>query len=202
MQNGKESSIMNETISVLMKRRSIRKYLPDQINDDDLTTILQTGLYAPSGGDHQYTRFFVIQDTQRLYEISSIVRQEFAKLDIIEGQYQNKTIIKAKQQENYNFMYEAPTLIVAVAPKTHGNSMADSANGLENMQIAATALGLGACWVNQLHWLTGNEVLRSYFEPLGLSEDEDIFGSIVIGYPALPLHQPTSRKEGRIVIVK
>lgn len=193
---------MNETISVLLKRRSIRKYLPEQIDDNSLQVIIDTGLYAPNGGNHQYTRFLVIQNEIKLQEISGIVRREFAKRDIIEGQYQNKTIIKAIQQENYNFMFHAPILIIAVAPKTHGNSMADSANALENMQIAATALGLGSCWVNQLHWLTENQSIRNYLEPLGLDNDEDIFGSIVIGHSALPLHKPAPRKEGRVVMIK
>lgn len=193
---------MNETISVLLKRRSIRQYLPEQIDDDNLQVIIETGLFAPNGGNHQYTRFLVIQSETRRKEISAIVRREFAKRDILEGQYQNKTIIKAKQQENYDFMFHAPTLIIAVAPKTHCNSMADSANALENMQIAATALGLGACWVNQLHWLTGNQSIRNYLEPLGLDKDEDIFGSIVVGHPALPLHKPVSRKEGRVVMIR
>jgi nitroreductase len=89
-----------------------------------------------------------------------------------------------------------------VAPKTHGNSMADSANALENMQIAATALGLGACWVNQLHWLTENKALRDYLEPLGLKQDEDVFGSIVVGHPDQPLPKPSARKEGRVVMIK
>jgi nitroreductase len=193
---------MNETISVLLKRRSIRKYLPEQIDDDSLQTIIQTGLYAPNGGNHQYTRFLVIQNRAKLRELSAIVRREFAKKDTIEGQYQNKTIIKAKQQEDYDFSFNAPTLIIAVAPKTHCNSMADSANALENMQIAATALGLGACWVNQLHWLTDNQVIRDYLEPLGLKEDEDIFGSIVVGHPGQPLQKPPARKEGRVIIIR
>lgn len=193
---------MNETISLLLKRRSVRQYLPEQIDDDSLHLIIETGLYAPNGGNHQYARFLVIQDQTRLKEISSIVRHEFASRDIVEGQYQNKTIIKAKQQENYDFMFHAPTLIIAVAPKNHGNSMADCACALVNMQIAAAALGLGACWVNQLHWLTDNQSVRQYLEPLGLGKDENIFGSMIVGHPAVPLHKPALRKEGRVVIIK
>lgn len=192
---------MNETISVILKRRSVRKYLDRQISDEDLNVILEAALYAPTGGNHQYTRFLVIQDSKKLQEINSIVKSEFAKRDIIEGVYQNKTIIKAKK-EGYNFMFHAPTLIVVAAPKEHGNSMADSANAIENIQIATTSLALGACWVNQLHWLTDNELLRNYMKQLGMSDDEDIFGSVVLGYPALPLHKPTSRKDGRIIIIK
>lgn len=192
---------MNETIAVLLKRRSIRKFLPEQIAAEQLRMIIDTGLYAPSGGNHQLTRFLVIQNKAKLDTINAIIRREFAKREIVDGQYQNTAIIKAKQQQEHNFFFHAPTLILAVAPRTHGNSMADSACGLENMQIAATALGLGACWVNTPHWLTGNRELRSYLEPLGLGEDEDIFGSIVVGRPVLPWPEPAARKAGRIVLI-
>lgn len=193
---------MNSTISLLIKRRSIRHYLAEQIDDETLQLIIKAGLFAPSGGNHQYTRFIVVQNEAKRQEISTLVRQEFAKREIIDGQYLNSAIIRAKKDENYDFMFHAPTLVIAVAPKTHGNSMADSASALENMQIAATSLGLGACWVNQLHWLTDNQSIRSFLEPLGLKEDEDIFGSIVVGYPNVAIPEPAPRKEGRVIIIK
>jgi len=193
---------MNDTISLLIKRRSIRHYLTEQIDDESLELIIKAGLFAPNGGNHQYTRFIVVQNEAKRRELAAMVRQEFAKREVIDGQYQNNAIIRAKKDENYDFTFHAPTLIIAVAPKTHGNSMADSACALENMQIAATSLGLGACWVNQLHWLTDSHSIRSYLEPLGLKEDEDIFGSIVVGYPARPIQEPAPRKEGRVIILK
>jgi hypothetical protein len=56
--------------------------------------------------------------------------------------------------------------------------------------------------INQLHWLTDNKVLRSYMSQLGMSDDEDIFGSVVLGYPALSPQKPTARKDGRIIVIK
>lgn len=193
---------MNETISVLLNRRSIRKYLPEQIDESDIQMIIKTGLYAPNGGNHQYVRFLVVQNEIKLNEINSMVIKEFAKCDIIEGQYHNKAIIRAKQQDGFHFFYHAPVLINALAPRMHGNSMADSAISLENMQIAATSLGLGACYINCLHWLTDNKVLREYFEQLGLSKEENIFGSIVVGRPAQPFPKPAPRKDGRLLLIK
>lgn len=194
---------MNETILTILKRRSVRKYADEQIKDDELNIILQTALYAPTGGNHQYTRFIVVQNQNKLKELNEIVRKEFSSREIIDGVYQNKTIIRAKKEgENYNFMFHAPALVVAISPKNHGNSMADSANALENIQIAATSLGLGACWVNQLHWLTDFEPIRKFMYELGMSEDDDIYGSVVLGHPALRLQEPSKRKDRRIIIIK
>ena len=72
--------------------------------------------------------------------------------------------------------------------------------GLEHIQLAATALGLGACWANQPHWLTDVPGVRAIFMPLGLRPEEDIFGSFSVGRPARPMKPAGPRKEGRAVV--
>ena len=44
---------MNGIIKNILKRRSIRKYRPEQIRQEDLDIILETGLYAPCAGGRQ-----------------------------------------------------------------------------------------------------------------------------------------------------
>ena len=78
----------------------------------------------------------------------------------------------------------APVLIVTANKRGYGNAMADSACALENMMIAANALDLGSCWINQLHWLDESEEVRAILEPLGLGQDETITGGLIVGYPA------------------
>ena len=96
----------------------------------------------------------------------------------------------------------APTLIIALSLTGHGNAMADCALALGNMQNAAASLGLGSCYVNQMHWLTDNSNLREYVYKLGMRADEDIYGCMVLGYPDQPVQNPAARIEGRIVIIK
>ena len=84
----------------------------------------------------------------------------------------------------YAFHYMAPVLIVTANKKGYGNAIADSACALENMMIAANALDLGSCWINQLHWLDESEGVRDFMEKLGLGADETITGGLIVGYPA------------------
>lgn len=190
---------MNPVIANMLERRSVRVYKEEQIKDADLKTVLECGLYAPTGGNLQYSRFLVIQNPLLMEELNQVIRKELASREIVEGAYINKGIIRARK-EGYHFIYHAPTLISAVSLRSHGNSMADCANALENMQLAATALGLGACWSNQPHWLTDVPEVRSIFERLGLREEEDIFGSIAVGYPGYIAKKAAARKEGRIAL--
>jgi nitroreductase len=55
---------------------------------------------------------------------------------------------------------------------------------LQNMMIAATALELGSCYMNPVHWLDDSEGFREYMYTLGLDQNETIVGGIALGYPA------------------
>ena len=193
---------MNEVIQAMVCRRSIRRYLPKQIDDSALNDILTAGLYAANGGNLQHPRFLIIQAPKLLDEYVRIVREGLMALEIKEGQYKNKSILAARASQDYNFMFHAPTLILVVSDRSWSNSMADSAGALQNMQLAAHALGLGACWVNQLHWLTDDPAVRTMTEGLGMRLEEDIYGSLVVGYPADPLPAPPARREGRLVFCR
>ena len=103
--------------------------------------------------------------------------------------------INAAKTGNYVFHYNAPVLIVTANQQGYGNAIADSACALENMMIAANALDLGACWINQLHWLTDHDNLRRYMAGLGLAEDETITGGLILGYgcDGLPVRSELER---------
>ena len=44
---------MNETLSNLKTRRSIRSFLPKQVEKDLLEQVLEAGTFAPTGGGRQ-----------------------------------------------------------------------------------------------------------------------------------------------------
>lgn len=190
---------MNPVIATILDRRSVRAYEPGQIKDEELQAVLKCALYAPTGGNLQNSRFLVIQNPELMEELNSVIREELASREIVEGEMMAKGIRRARQ-EGYHFIFHAPTLINAVAPRDHSNSMANCCTGLENIQLAAASLGLGSCWSNQPHWLTDVPAVREIFGRLGLLEDEDIFGSVSIGYPAYVAKNAAARKEGRIVL--
>ena len=93
-------------------------------------------------------------------------------------------------------------MIVTANQRSYGNAMADSACALENMMIAANALNLGSCWINQLHWLDENSSVRAFLEKLGLGKDETITGGLILGYPdtkdGLPCREPLERTGNKV----
>ena len=172
-----------DALEVVMTRRSTRKYAAEVPEKELIEKVIEAGRYAPSGGNSQTTHFLVITDPEALKELAWIVQTAFAKMEIRENTYASlKNSINASRRGGYVFHYNTPVLIVTANKKGYGNAMADSACALENMMIAANALNLGSCWINQLHWLDENESVRSYMEALGLSRDETITGGLILGY--------------------
>ncbi|MDR0385678.1 MAG: nitroreductase [Prevotellaceae bacterium] len=56
-------------IDVIMSRRSIRSYKPEQIKDEELNTILECGINAPSAMNNQSWEIRVIQNPELLKQI-------------------------------------------------------------------------------------------------------------------------------------
>ena len=158
--------------------------------------VIEAGRSAPSGSNSQLTHIIVITRKEVFADLAKIAEEAFAAMEAGPDTYVSlRNAINASKKGGYVFHYNAPVLLVIANNRERGNAMADSACVLENMMIAANALDLGACWINQLHWLDGCEKLRKYLEPLGLKENETITGGLILGYPeaGLPNRQPLPR---------
>ena len=186
-----------EALEAILTRRSTRRYKKEIPDKELINKVIEAGRYAPSGSNSQTTHFIVFTDEAVLAEMAELVSAEFAKMEIKDDTYISlKNSINAARKGGYVFHYGAPVYIVTANKKGYGNAMADSACALENMMIAANALDLGSCWINQLHWLDENEEIRKFMYRYGLNEDETITGGLIIGYPESgePVREPLERK--------
>ncbi|MBL4931150.1 nitroreductase family protein [Clostridium paridis] len=194
---------MKEVIENILSRRSIRKYLEDQILDEDLSIILEAAKHAPSGGNSQTWHFTVLQNKEKLMELNKYVRAAFDKLEVNENTYRSIRSGKvAAKNEAYSFYYNAPTLIIVTNERNYGNAMADSACAIENMLLASNALNLGSCYVNQLTWFGDNNDLRELLIELGVPESHKVCGAIIVGYRDGDMPTAAKRKENTVTIIK
>lgn len=193
-----------EALDAILTRRSTRKFKNEIPTRALIEKVIEAGRYAPSGSNSQSTHFIVITDVDTLTTLKNLVKQEFSKMEVTEGTYVSiKNSINAAKSGQYEFHYGAPVFIVTANRRGYGNAMADSACALENMMIAANALDLGSCWINQLHWLDENETIRNFMIEKGLAENETITGGLILGYPekGLPERSPLARKGNPITWV-
>lgn len=172
-----------DAMEAVLTRRSTRRMKPELPPKEIVEKIIEAGRAAPSGANSQTTHLLVITKQEILTELAAIVCDAFAAMDVGPDTYVSlRNSINASKKGGYVFHYGAPVLIVTANKKGYGNAVADSACALENMMIAANAMDLGSCWINQLHWLDENENVRSYMENLGLGKDETITGGLILGY--------------------
>ena len=193
--------IRNTVIDCILSRRSTRQFEPTQVEEEKLNAILEAAIWAPSGGNSQTWLFTAIQSGDVLLRLNSLVKEGFISY-IPDDDYPGKHRAKiASQKEDYNFFYNAPTLIIASNRPNYGNAMADCSLALENMFLAAQSLELGSCYMNHLHWLRDDEPIREYLVGLGIPREHVICSSAAIGYIKKPSPAPV-RRDGTINIIK
>ena len=185
-----------DAIEAILTRRSTRRFAPEPPSRELVGRVVEAGRYAPSGQNNQTTHLIVVSDATVLDELAVLVRTEFAQMDEGPDTYASlRNSIAASKKGNYVFHYNAPVLVIAANKTGYGNALTDTACVLENMMIASNALDLGACWINQLHWLDDNERVRDCLRGLGLADDETVTGGLALGLPETgePARTPLAR---------
>ena len=173
---------MMDALEAMMTRRSTRRMQSGIPPREKIERVLEAGRAAPSGSDSQTTHLIVITKPSVLSDLARLVQEAFSRMEAEEDTYISlRRSIEASRKGNYVFHYHAPVLIVAANRRGYGNALADSACVLENMMIAANALDLGSCWINQLHWLDGDSAVRACLEGLGLGKNETVTGGLILG---------------------
>lgn len=111
-------------MDVVTKRRSIRRYKPEQVPDDVLNQIFEAARVAPSAGHRQPWHFIVVKDDST-----------------------------KKQLGVSKWAAEAPLILVGcvdTAIRSPPLCYVDLAIGFEHIVLAATNFGLGTCWIGRL----------------------------------------------------
>lgn len=152
-----------DLFEAIKKRRSVRAFKPNPIPENVLNKILEAANWAPSAGNLQARDFIVVKDPK--------IKRELCEAAL----YQT-------------FIEEAPVDIVVCANEERSSSrygergerlysILDAAVAVQNLLLAAYALGLGTCWVGAYN---DNEVKKV----LNLPDQLKPIAIIPLGYPA------------------
>lgn len=190
---------MNQVIECILARRSIRKYRPDQISEEDLNTILLAGTYAPNAGSRQSAMMVVCQNRAINEALGAINRATF------KGRMATPTSYISREQPSIaddpsiaSAFYGAPTVITLFAPKRFLFGDADCCVLAENMMLAAHALGIGSCLVARAGDTFSSELGQQLAQQWEIGEDYEATFHVVLGYPAGEPPTAKPRREGRV----
>lgn len=162
-----------EVFEAMRRRRSVRHFDPTRdVPQEMLEEMLRCACLAPSAGNVQPWRFVVVKE-------------------------EGKKKALAAAALGQDFVARAPVVIVVCADlSAHAASygrrgvetyaLQDTAAAVQNMLLAATALGLGACWVGAFNEAEAAGIL-------GLPRGRRPVALIPVGYPARESSRPPKK---------
>ena len=155
-----------ELYEAIEKRYSVRTYEDKPVEQDKLDRVLDAARLAPSGSNRQPWKFVVVRDAET-----------------------RKNLVGACCDQA--FVGEAPVVIAGVGLMADRmmscgvpGDPVDVAIAMEHIALAATAEGLGTCWIGAFH----QDPVR---ELLGVPGDCKVIEVMALGYPA---DQPRAKK--------
>lgn len=118
-----------DVYEAIKTRRSVRAYQDKPVPEDVLNRLLEAVRLAPSAGNRQDWKFIIVKDKETIQAI-------------------------ARAANNQQFIAQAPVVIVAVSLNPDRIMSCevpayavDLAIAVDHITLAATAEGLGTCWI-------------------------------------------------------
>lgn len=170
---------MNETMNCILERRSTRHYTTEPVSDEDLSRILEAGLWAPTARNRQEVKITAAKDAQW----RAGFRAAFERWD---GRANFK-----------NFDFGCPVFLFLYGEKDFPYIEMDSGIVVENMAIAAESLGLGTVIIGCIRDFLRSEAGAPWRADLGMTEEDLFTVGLCIGHIERPTKKQ-DRKEGRV----
>lgn len=181
---------MNETVKNILKRRSNRLFLPEQISEQELNAILEAGLYAPSAHNQQPWHFTVVQDQQLLSQLSTDTKA-------VAKHFDDKLFQQLAGNAKYHIFYQAPTVIIVAGEEKALMPNFDCAAATQNMLIAAEAINIGSCWVGVVNYLFQMDK-EKYIKRLAIPEGYKPYYAVALGYKKINNNKAPARRENTV----
>jgi len=198
-----QNTIKDALKEAIYQRRSSRAFTDAQVPDDIIEEIVESGRLAPSANNLQATHFYVITNSEKRAELTDIVTSVLSSMEEKEGMPAPLlSLIQRAKQGSVDCTYGAPVLIVTTNTKGSPNAAANCACALENMMLTASANGLGNVWINQFLMLRNAQPIKDFFAGLGVTEEEEICGSLSVGYTETLPKEPLPRTGNPVTYIR
>ena len=160
---------MSEVLNAIERRCATRGYTKKELTEEELNNLLRAGLQAPTATNRQEIHITVVDGTHPiLKEIEDL-----------------KNLERGTPNPQHNFYFEAPTVLLLSAEKAFSWAPVDAGIAVENIALAAEAMGLGSLIIGCIkNALTGDK--KDYFaKALKFPEGYEFAIAIAIGHKAV-----------------
>lgn len=170
---------MNETLYTIMHRRSCKSYTNQPLEKAVLEQIMQAGLQAASGRNLQSPIIVAVTNRVMVKKLSQL----------------NSRYLKTAMQDPF---YNAPVVCAILTDAKVSTAIYDGSLVIGNMMLAASALGVGSCWIHRAKEVFADEEGRKILTDLGIEGHYEGVGFCVLGYPAYQNTTINPRRENRL----
>lgn len=150
-----------DTFEAILARRSIRRFTAEDVSAEDERALVEAAFAAPSANNARPWHFVVVRDADTRARLARVHRWS-------------------------GLLARAPLVIAVLADARATYWVEDCAAATENILLAATALGLGSCWVGI--WEQGPQPCAeevACLEILGTTPDAHrCLCLVAVGHPA------------------
>ena len=171
-----------DAIQAMLTRKSVKKYKAQPVEKELIDKIIEAGLNAPSGLNKQSPIILAVTDKKTRDQLSHWNANDdpFFRADPF---------------------YGAPCVLVVLADKSVPTRVYDGSLVMENLMLAAHALGLGACWIHRARETFERPEAKEILKKLGIEGEYEGIGNCIIGYADIdPEKKP--RKENRVYYIE
>ncbi len=168
-----------EFLELIKTRRSCRKYADTPVTADELHAVVEAGTYAPTGHGSQDPVIVAVRDAELRSRLSAM-----------------NAAVMGTTSDPY---YGAPVFLLVFASESNANALQDGSCVLENMMLAAHAVGLASCWINREIEMFATQEGKKLMREMGLPEGLKGIGALALGHPAAEPHPAKPRKQGWLI---
>lgn len=168
-------SSRNAVVEAIMSRRSVRKYKPQQVSNEHLTTILECALNAPSAVNRQPWELRVVQDAELLAQMVG------AYID--DGKASgNPVMVERVSAPGYSPIFHAPTFIVIACDTSNKWAANDCGMLTQNILLSAGSMGIGTCTIGSFVNFLKLPKCARFVEQLKFSPGYELHVGVAMGY--------------------
>ena len=171
-----------DAIQNLLTRRSVRKYKPDMVPQEQLDKILEAGTSAATGMGRQSPIILAVTD--------KAMRDRLSKM--------NAAIMGVDSDP----FYGAPVVLVVLADKNVPTYIYDGSLVMGNLMNAAHAEGIASCWIHRAKEEFNSPEGKQILQDLGITGDYEGIGHCILGYADGDEPAAKPRKENYVYSVK
>lgn len=187
---------------LLTSRRSIRAYKDEALDEGEITPLIETVSYAPTGTNSQQVKWKVINSPDKVKHFASLVVDWMRHVRDSKGHPMLKMLpaigllVDVWDAGHDAILRGAPALVCTHAPKMYPAGHIDSTIALSTLELAAFSRGLGTCWAGFFTMAAAN--WKQINEELAIPEGNALTGAMMLGRPRFAYHRKPLRKKPEI----